>query len=69
MLACTAPCRVQAPMAGVQMLQMQLRQLVYGDDICLIAASLSGQMQTLIDALLSYCATMQMKISASTPKV
>ena len=44
--------KTAAPAAGVQRLQMQLRELVYADDICLIAASLPGQLQALLDALL-----------------
>ena len=41
---------------------IRLRELVYADDICLLA-SLPEQLQALIDALAAYCATLQMGIS------
>ena len=44
------------PMAGIRILQMRLRELVYADDICLLAFS-PEQIQALIDALAAFCAT------------
>ena len=38
------------PAAGIQILQMRLRELVYADDICLLASS-PEQLQALIDCL------------------
>ena len=56
------------PTTGFQTLQMRLRELVYADDICLLA-SLPEQLQALIDALAACCATMQMEISVPKTKV
>ena len=56
------------PTAGIQILQMRLRELVYADDICLLASS-PEQLQALIDALAAYCATLQMEISVPKTKV
>ena len=56
------------PTAGIQILQMRLRELVYADDICLLASS-PGQLQALIDALAAYCTTLQMEISVPKTKV
>ena len=56
------------PTAGVRILQMRLRELVYADDICLLASS-PEQLQALIDALAAYCATLQMEISVPKTKV
>ena len=56
------------PTAGIQILQMRLRELVYVDDICLLASS-PGQLQALIDALAAYCTTLQMEISVPKTKV
>ena len=47
---------------------MRLRELVYADDICLLASS-PEQLQALIDALAAYCATLQMEISVPKTKV
>ena len=47
---------------------MRLRDLVYADDICLLASS-PEQLQALIDALAAYCATLQVEISVPKMKV
>ena len=47
---------------------MRLRELVYADDICLVASS-PEQLQALIDALSSYCAMLHMEISVPKTKV
>ena len=46
---------------------MRLRELVYAEDICLLASS-PEQLQTLIDALAAYCVTLQ-EISVPKTKV
>ena len=56
------------PTAGIQIVQMRLRELVYADDICLLASS-PEQLQALIDALAAYCATLQTEISVPKTKV
>ncbi len=56
------------PGAGVQIQHLRLRELVYADDICLMASS-PGQLQALIDALASYCATLHLEISVPKTKV
>ena len=56
------------PTAGIQILQMRLRELVCADDICLLASS-PEQVQALIDALAAYCTTLQMEISVPKTKV
>jgi hypothetical protein len=56
------------PTAGIQILQKRLRELVYADDICLLASS-PEQLQALINALAVYCATLQMEISVPKTKV
>ena len=56
------------PTAGIRILQMQLRELVYADDICLLASS-PEQLQALIAVLASYCAILQMTISVPKTKV
>ena len=56
------------PTAGTQILQMRLRELVYADDVCLLAF-FPEQLQALIDALAAYCATLQMEISVPKTKV
>ena len=67
LMICTTTWRL--PTAGIQNLQMRLRELVYADvDICLLA-SLPEQLQSLIDALAAYCATVRMEISVQKPKV
>ena len=48
------------PMVRIQILQMRLRELVYADDVCLLASS-PEQLQALIDALAAYCASLQME--------
>lgn len=47
---------------------MRLRELVYADDICLMASS-PGQLQALIDALSSYCAMLHMETSVPKTKI
>ena len=44
---------IAVPTARIQILQMRLRELVYADDICLLAST-PEQLQALIDAL-AYC--------------
>ena len=56
------------PTAGIRILQLRLRELVYADDICLLTSSLE-QLQALIDALAAYCATLHMEISVPKTKV
>ncbi|DBA94877.1 TPA: hypothetical protein ACH3X1_016747 [Trebouxia sp. C0004] len=57
-----------APAAGIQIQHMRLRELVYADDICLMASS-PEHLQALIDALSSYCAILHMEISVSKTKI
>ena len=57
-----------APAAGVQIQHMRLRELVYADDICLMASS-PEHLQALIDALYSYCAILHMMISVPKTKI
>ena len=59
---------IVAPAAGIQIQHMRLRELVYADDICLVASS-PEQLQALIDALSSYCAMLHMEISVPKTKV
>ena len=59
---------VVAPAAGIQIQHMRLRQLVYADDMCLMASS-PEQLQALVDALSSYCAIMHVEISVPKTKV
>ena len=56
------------PMAGIQVLQMRPRELVYADDICFLA-SLPEQLQALIDSLAAYCAALGMETSVPETKV
>ncbi len=57
-----------APAAGVQIRHLRLTDLVYADDICLLAVS-PQHLQALIDALVGYCATLHMEISVAKAKV
>ncbi len=57
-----------APAAGIQIQHLRLRELVYADDICLMASS-PEHLQALIDALSSYCAVLHMEISVLKTKV
>ncbi len=57
-----------APAAGIQIQHLRLRELVYADDICLMASS-PEHLQALIDALSSYCAILHMEISVLKTKV
>ena len=56
------------PAAGVQIWHLRLTDLVYADDICLLAGS-PQHLQALIDALVGYCATLHMEISVAKTKV
>ena len=60
----TAP----GPAAGVQIRHLRLTDLVYADDICLVASS-PEHLQTLIDALAVYRATVHMEINVAKTKV
>lgn len=57
-----------APAAGVQIRHLKLTDLVYADDICLMASS-PEHLQALIDALVVYCAALHMEINVSKTKV
>ena len=57
-----------APAAGLQIQHLRLRELVYADDICLMASS-PEQLQALIDALSSYCVILHMEISVPKTEV
>ena len=57
-----------APAAGVQIRHLRLTDLVYADEICLLAGS-PQHLQALIDALVGYCAMLHMEISAAKTKV
>ncbi|DBB02820.1 TPA: hypothetical protein ACH3X1_016715 [Trebouxia sp. C0004] len=57
-----------APAAGVRIQHLRLRELVYADDMCLMASS-PEHLQALIDALSSYCAILHMEISVLKTKV
>ncbi|DBA98700.1 TPA: hypothetical protein ACH3X1_014477 [Trebouxia sp. C0004] len=56
--------QTMAPAAGVQIRHLRLTDLVYADDICLLAGS-PQHLQALIDALVGYCATLHMEISVA----
>ena len=56
------------PDAGIVLRGMRLRELVYADDICLLAAS-PRELQALIDALAVYFGMLHMEISVSKTKV
>ena len=60
--------QTMAAAAGVQIRQLRLTDLVYADDICLLAGS-PQHLQALIDALVGYCATLHMEISVAKTKV
>ena len=55
-------------MAGIGLRGMRLRELVYADDICLLATS-PAKLQALIDALAIYFGTLHMEISVPKTKV
>ena len=57
-----------APQAGIQVQFMRLRELVYADDVCLMAAD-PVHLQALIDALATYCHALHMEISVPKTKV
>ena len=57
-----------APAAGVQIRHLRLTDLVYADDIRLMASS-PEHLQALIDALAIYCATLHMEINVAKTKV
>ena len=50
--------------AGVQIQHLRLTDLVYADDICLLACS-PQHLQALIDALVGYCAALHVEISVA----
>ena len=56
------------PTAGIGLRGMRLRELVYADDICLLAMS-PAELQALIDALAIYFGTLHMEISVAKTKV
>ncbi len=56
-----------APAAGIQIQHLRLRELVYADDICLMASP--EHLQALVDAMSSYCAILHMEISVLKTKV
>ncbi len=56
-----------APAVRVQIRHLKLTDLVYADDICLLAGS-PQHLQALIDALVGYCATLHMEISVAKTK-
>ena len=56
------------PEAGVQIRSLRLTDLVYADDICLVASN-SAQLQTLIDALATFCEALHMQVSVVKTKV
>ncbi|KAL3138694.1 hypothetical protein ABBQ32_14201 [Trebouxia sp. C0010 RCD-2024] len=56
------------PGAGIRIQHMRLRELVYADDICLMASS-PEQLQALIDALAACCAALHMEVSVPRTKV
>ncbi len=57
-----------AAAAGVRVWQWQLTDLVWANDICLLASS-PQHLQALIDALVGYHATLHMEISVAKTKV
>ncbi len=57
-----------APAAGVQIQHLRLTDLVYADDICLLAGN-PQHLQALIDALVRYCAMSLMEISVARTNV
>ena len=62
--------QTSVPAAGVQVRHIKLTDLVYADDICLMASS-PEPLQALIaiDALAVYCATLHMEINVAKTKV
>ena len=60
--------QTMAPAAGVQIRHLRLTDLVYADDICLLAGS-PQHLQAVIDALVGYCAALHMGISVAKTKV
>ena len=52
------------PAAEIVLCRVCSRDLVYADDVCLLAAS-PGQLQALIDALAAYFGTLHMEIQRS----
>ena len=56
------------PEAGVHLQSLRLTDLVYADDICLMASS-PAHLQALIDALAAFCATLHMEVSVLKTKV
>ena len=56
------------PAAGIKLQSLRLTDLVYADDICLMASS-PAHLQALLDALALFCQTLQMEISVAKTKV
>ena len=56
------------PEAGVRLQSLRLTDLVYADDICLMATS-PAHLQALVDALAAFCNTLHMEISVLKTKV
>ena len=56
------------PAAGVQVRHLKLTDLVYADDVCLMASS-PEHLQALIDASAVYCATLHKEINVAKTKV
>ena len=58
-------CKLQLQ---VQVWHLKLTDLVYADDICLLASS-SQHLQALMGALVNYCAILHMQVSVAKTKV
>ena len=56
------------PEAGVQLQSLRLADLVYADDVCLMASS-PAHLQALIDALAAFFHTLHMEVNVSKTKV
>ena len=56
------------PTASIALRNMHLRELVYADDICLLA-TWPGDLQALIDALAAYIGMLHIEISAAKTQV
>ena len=55
------------PDAGVKVPSLRLTDLVYADDICLMATS-AAQLQALVNALATFCQILHMQISVAKPE-
>lgn len=56
------------PEAGIKLQSLRLTDLVYADDICLMASS-PAHLQALLDALAAFCHTLHMEVSVAKTKV